>query len=63
MLRKIIEFFSQERVKRKLKSNFDIFGLYFDKSLSVRESINKFIKEYIKTDEKERQIILSLILK
>lgn len=62
LLRKIIEFFNQERTKRRLKSNFDIFELYFDKSLSVRESINKFIKEYIKTDEKERQMILSLIL-
>lgn len=63
LLRKIIEFFNQERAKKRLKSNFDIFELYFDKSLSVRESINKFIKEYIKIDEKERQMILSLILK
>lgn len=63
LLRKIIEFFDQERAKRRLKSNFGIFELYFDKSLTVRESINKFIKEYIKIDEKERQMILSLILK
>lgn len=63
LLRKIIEFFEQERAKRRLKSNFGIFELYFDKSLTVRESINKFIKEYIKIDEKERQMILSLILK
>ena len=63
LLRKIIEFFNQERTKRRLKSNFDIFELYFDKSLSIRESINKFIKEYIKKDKKEKQMILSLILK
>lgn len=63
LLRKIIEFFDQERAKRRLKSNLGIFELYFDKSLTVRESINKFIKEYIKIDEKERQMIISLILK
>lgn len=63
LLRKIIEFFNSERMKNGTKFNLSIFEMYFDTSLTIRESINKFIKEHIKTDEKERQMILSLMQK
>ncbi len=63
LLRKIIEFFSIERNKKGVKFNLSIFETYFDTSLTIRESISKFIKEYIKIDEEEKKIFLSLVLK
>ncbi len=63
LLRKIIEFFNQERAKTGVKFNLSIIETYFDRTLTVREAINKFIKKHIKIDEQEKQIFLSLIKK
>lgn len=63
LLRKIIEFFNCERTKIGAKFNLSILETHFDRTLTVREAINKFIKKHIKIDEQEKQIFLSLIKK
>lgn len=60
LLRKIIEFFETERKKDGLIYDISIYQKYFDKDLTVRESINKFVSNYIKVDEEEKKMILSL---
>lgn len=60
LLRKIIEFFETERRKDGLIYDISIYQKYFDKDLTVRESINKFVSNYIKVDEEEKKMILSL---
>lgn len=60
LLRKIIEFFETERRKDGLIYDISIYQKYFDKDLTVRESINKFVSDYIKVDEEEKKMILSL---
>lgn len=60
LFRKIIEFFEKERKKYGLIFDFSIYQKYFDKDLTVREAINKFIENYIKVDEEEKKMILSL---
>lgn len=60
LLRKIIEFFETERKKDGLIYDASIYQKYFDKDLTVKESINKFIKKHIKVDEEEKKMILSL---
>ena len=60
LLRKIIEFFKLERKKHNLIYDVSIYQKYFDKDLSVRESINKFLANHIKVDEEEKKMILSL---
>lgn len=59
LLRKIIEFFETERKKDGLIYDISIYQKYFDKNLIVRESINKFVSNYIKVDEEEKKMILS----
>lgn len=61
LLRKIIEFFRTEREKNGLIKDIYIYQRYFDSTLTVRESINKFIASYIKVDEEEKKMILSLL--
>lgn len=60
LLRKIIEFFETERKKAGLICDLSIYQKYFDKDLTVKESINKFISNYIKVDAEEKKMILSL---
>ena len=60
LLRKIIEFFEEERKKDGLIYDISLYQKYFDKDLTVREAINKFVSNYIKVDEEEKQMILSL---
>lgn len=43
LLRKIIEFFRNEREKNGLIKDIYIYQRYFDTTLTVRESINKFV--------------------
>ncbi len=63
LLRKVIEFFKQEKQDNNLISDIKILQKYFDSELSVKESINKFVKEYIKIDDNERKLIISLYKK
>lgn len=63
LLRKIIEFFDNERNKNNLLFDLKIYQEYFDKDLLVKEAINKFILQNIKIDEEEKQLILSLCYK
>lgn len=60
LLRKIIEFFETERKKDGSIYDISIYQKFFDKDLTVRESINKFVSNYIKVDEEEKKMILSL---
>lgn len=60
LLRKVIEFFQKEKRDNNLLSDITVLQKYFDSELSVKESINKFIKEYIKVDEDEKRLIMSL---
>lgn len=61
LLRKIIEFFRNEREKDGVIRDIWIYQRYFDTTLTVRESINKFIASYIKVDDEEKKMILSLL--
>lgn len=61
LLRKIIEFFRNEREKNGLIRDIYIYQRYFDTTLTAKESINKFISNYIKVDEEEKKMILSLL--
>lgn len=61
LLRKIIEFFKNEKQKNSLLFDLKIYNEYFDKNLSVKESINKFVMENIKVDIEEKKLILSLL--
>ena len=63
LLRKVIEFFKKEKQDNNLISDIKILQKYFDSELSVKESINKFVKEYIKIDDNERKLIISLYKK
>lgn len=63
LLRKIIEFFKNERKKYGLIYDASIYQKYFDKDLTVSESINKFISNYITVDEEEKKMILSFFKK
>lgn len=63
LLRKVIEFFKKEKQDNNLISDIKILQKYFDSELSVKESINKFVKEYIKIDDNERKLIISLCKK
>lgn len=56
LLRKIIEFFEIERKKDGLIYDAGIYQKYFDKDLTVREAIKKFVSNYIKVDEEENKI-------
>jgi len=60
LLRKIIEFFRQERKKEGLLYDLSIYQKYFDRDLFIKDSINKFVSNYIKIDKEERNRILSL---
>lgn len=60
LLRKIIEFFEIERKKDGLIYDAGIYQKYFDKDLTVREAIKKFVSNYIKVDEEEKKMVLSL---
>ena len=60
LLRKIIEFFEVERKNNELIYDISIYQKYFDKNLTIKESINKFVSKYIKFDEEEKKMILSL---
>ncbi len=60
LLRKIIEFFEVERKNNELIYDISIYQKYFDKNLTIKESINKFVSNYIKVDEEEKKMILSL---
>lgn len=60
MLRKIIEFFNNEKKKNNSSFELKIYEQYFDKNLKIRDSINKFIKENIVVDEEEKKKILNL---
>ena len=44
-------------------SDITILQKYFNLELSVKESINKFVKEYIRVDEDEKKLIMSLYIK
>ena len=57
LLRKIIEFFEIERKKDGLIYDAGIYQKYFDKDLTVREAIKKFVSNYIKVDEEEKKMI------
>lgn len=46
-----------------LISDITILQEYFNLELSVKESINKFVKEYIRVDEDEKKLIMSLYIK
>lgn len=46
-----------------LISDITILQKYFDLELSVKESINKFVKEYIRVDEDEKKLIMFLYIK
>ena len=46
-----------------LISDITILQKYFNLELSVKESINKFVKEYIRVDEDEKKLIMSLYIK
>ena len=59
LLRKIIDFFETERKKDGLIYDASIYQKYFDKDLTVKESINKFIKKHIKVDEEEKNDIIT----
>ena len=63
LLRKAIEFFEKEKQGNNLFSDISILQKYFDSELSVKESINKFVKEHIKVDEDEKRLIMSLCKK
>lgn len=63
LLRKVIEFFEQEKQDNNWLLDITILQKYFDSELSIKESINKFIKEYIKIDEEEKRFIMSLYAK
>lgn len=63
LLRKVFEFFKKAREDNGFSSNIGVLQKYFDLELSVRESIDKFVKEYIKVDENERMLIMSLFAK
>ena len=60
LLRKIIEFFEIVRKKDGLIYDAGIYQKYFDKDLTVREAIKKFVSNYIKVDEEEKKMVLSL---
>lgn len=63
LLRKVIEFFETEKQINNSFSDIIILQKYFDPELSVKESINKFVKEHIKVDEDEKRLIMSLYKK
>jgi hypothetical protein len=60
LLRKIIELFEIERKKDDLMYDAGIYQKYFDKDLTVREAIKKFVSNCIKVDEEEKKMVLSL---
>lgn len=62
LLRKIIEFFEIERKNNGLIYDINLYQKYFDKDLTIKESINKFISKHIRVDEEEKKMILSLFL-
>lgn len=61
LLRKIIEFFENERHKNNLLYDLKTYNEYFDKELTIKESIHKFISKNIKINEEEKQRILSIL--
>ena len=63
LLRKVIEFFEQEKQDNNWFLDITILQKYFDSELSIKEFVNKFIKEYIKIDEEEKRFIMSLYAK
>lgn len=61
ILRKIIEFFDKQKKEKNILYDIPIYKEYFDGNLKVKDSINKFIKDNIKIDPEEKQIIYKLI--
>ena len=62
LLRKIIEFFEIERKNNELIYDITIYQKYFDKNLTIKESINKFVSKHIKVDEEEKKIFLCITI-
>ena len=58
--RQIIQFIMIERDKNMFIYNLDVLKMFFNKSLSIGDAIDDFIKRYIKDDPKERELFLSL---
>lgn len=61
--RQIVQFVMQEREKNGFIYNFDVLKMFFNRNLSIGESIDDFIKKYIKEDPKEKALFLSLYKK
>jgi len=57
--RLIVQFFIKEKEKRGVNYNLEVFKDYFDSNLTVKDSVDKFFKEYIKENPKEREWYLS----
>lgn len=58
--RQIVQFIMKERDKNKFIYNLDVLKMYFDKSLSIGDAVDDFIKKYIVDDPKEKALFLSL---
>lgn len=57
--RQIIKFIGQEKEKNNLNYTLDVLKMYFDENLSVEDSVDEFIRKYIKDDPEERKLLLT----
>lgn len=57
--RQIIKFIGQEKEKNNLNYNLDVLKMYFNENLSVEDSVDEFIRKYIKDDPEERKLLLT----
>lgn len=57
--RLIVQFFKNEKEKRGVNYNLDVFKDYFDSSLPVNEAIDSFLNKHIKENPNEREWYLS----
>lgn len=58
--RQIVQFLMKEREKNGSIYSLDVLKMFFDRDANVGEATDTFIKKYIKDDQQEKALFMSL---